>query len=99
MHQKIARIMPVFNASDKNDIRNYRPISILPPISKIIEKLMLSKLTYFINKYNILKMLQHSFRSNNSASTALVLDFISTNIDNKLSVIALFLIFLQLFIV
>ena len=99
MHQKIARIMPVFNASDKNDIRNYRPISILPPISKIIEKLMLSKLTYFINKYNILKMLEHGFRSNNSASTALVLDFITTNIDNKLSVIALFLIFLQLFIV
>ena len=36
---KLASVTPVFKAGDKSDINNYRPISILPITSKIIEKL------------------------------------------------------------
>ena len=89
---KIARIIPVLKSGDKNDIKNYRPISLLPSLSKIIEKIILNKLITFFDKHNILNMHQHGFRPKYSTSTALtdVLDYITHSIDNKLSVIALF---------
>ena len=34
---KIAKIVPVYKSGDKNDLNNYRPISILPSLSKIFE--------------------------------------------------------------
>ena len=37
---KIAEIIPVYKSKEKNIIDNYRPISILPPISKILEKII-----------------------------------------------------------
>ena len=37
---KIARVIPLFKSGDRNDITNYRPISLLPVISKIFEKLI-----------------------------------------------------------
>ena len=41
---KIAHIAPVFKSGDKNDVKNYRPISLLPTLSKILEKLMLNSI-------------------------------------------------------
>ena len=37
---KIARVIPLFKSGDRNDISNYRPISLLPVISKNFEKLI-----------------------------------------------------------
>src|SRR6218665_2678422 len=37
---KIAKIVPIFKKGEKNDVSNYRPISILPYVSKLYEKLM-----------------------------------------------------------
>ena len=51
---KIARIAPVFKSGDKNNVKNYRPISLLPALSKILEKLMLNRLIVFLNKHNVL---------------------------------------------
>src|SRR6218665_2412874 len=48
---KIAKIMPIFKAGDKNLITNYRPISVLPFFSKIMEKLMANRLTAYLSKY------------------------------------------------
>jgi hypothetical protein len=41
---KIARVIPIFKKGDKKDLGNYRPISILPVLSKFLEKLSLSNL-------------------------------------------------------
>ena len=38
---KQARVIPIFKAGDKEDPGNYRPISILPTLSKIIENILL----------------------------------------------------------
>ena len=37
---KIAKVTPIFKSGDQNDFNNYRPISVLPVVSKIMEKLV-----------------------------------------------------------
>lgn len=55
-------ITPVHKGGNRDDVSNYRPISVLPAISKIIEKLLNNRLLTFLNKYNILSAHQFGFR-------------------------------------
>ena len=45
---KIAKVVPLFKSNDSKQISNYRPVSILPVLSKILEKLMYKRLLSFI---------------------------------------------------
>ena len=47
-NMKIAIIKPVFKANHKTQITNYRPISLLPQISKIFEKIIYNRIMDFI---------------------------------------------------
>jgi hypothetical protein len=69
---KIARIVPIFKKGDKSLMNNYRPISILPVLNKIFEKLTLSRLNSFIDENNIISSCQHGFRSSYSTDTAML---------------------------
>ena len=51
---KEAHIIPFYNKGDKLEYSNYRPISLLPNISKIIEKAMYTRLYKFLEKYSSL---------------------------------------------
>ena len=59
---------------------NYRPISILPCLSKILEKLIKDRLMSFINKHNILYPYQYGFRKDHLSGHG-VLDLITTVYD------------------
>ncbi len=59
---KIAKIIPIFKSSDKNDMCNYRPISILPTFSKLMEKVVYKRLSGFLDKLDILVPEQYGFR-------------------------------------
>jgi hypothetical protein len=67
---KQAKIKPLFKKGDKQDIQNYRSISILSAFSKILEKLMYSRLLSFLKKHDTLTNVQHGFMENNSTETA-----------------------------
>ena len=82
---KIAKIVPLFKSGEKNVFTNYRPISLLPQFSKILEKLYNERMDTFINKHDILSPSQYGFRVNMSTSHALLelVEEITSSLDNK----------------
>ena len=56
-----------------DDVNNYRPISILPVVFKILEKHVSSTFYAFLNEQNLLNPKQSGFRSQHSCQTALTL--------------------------
>ena len=78
---KIAKIEPIYKSGDKSDVSNYRPISILSPISKILEKLIHVRSINFFNKHSVLLPIQYGFRVNHSTSHALT-DVLTSLYDN-----------------
>ena len=83
-HWKIAKVTPLHKWGARNDINNYRPISVLPILSKILEKHVASSLSVFLRDNNLLYELQSAFRSGHSTETALIrlTDQILKNMDN-----------------
>ena len=69
---KIAKILPVFKSDDPSLFSNYRPISILPCLSKVFEKLFYLRLSGFLTKFNILNHHQYGFRPLNSTAMAIL---------------------------
>ena len=63
---------PIFKTGDKDSVNNYRPISILPTLSKIIDKWIATKLMSYLNKYQLLHNNQSGFRKNHSTESALL---------------------------
>ena len=49
---KIATITPIFRANDKSLLRNYRPISVLPIFSKMLERIMHNRIYIYLNNNN-----------------------------------------------
>ena len=90
---KVAKVTPVYKKDDPREISNYRPISILSSISKILEKIVYNRLYDFLNKNKLLNPNQYGFRKNHSTDLALVhiFDKITNAMANKENVIGLFL--------
>jgi hypothetical protein len=90
---KQANITPVFKAGDRHDVTNYRPISILTSISKILEKVAYTRIFNLINKHNILTPHQFGFRPKRSTFMAIndLYCKIANNLDNKLHTAGIFL--------
>ena len=63
---KIAKVIPIYKCKEKNEMGNYRHISLLPSISKIIEKLVHKRLYSFCENNEILNDNQYGFRPKHS---------------------------------
>ena len=68
---KIARVTPIYKDGPKDTPENYRPISIISALSKLIEKLTYNRLIQYINKNSILNSSQFGFRSAHSTIHAI----------------------------
>ena len=81
---KIARIIPIHKKDSKLECGNYRPISILSNLDKILEKLMYKRLYSFLEANNIIYNLQFGFRKNYSTTLALLslTENINQQVDN-----------------
>ena len=68
---KIADIFPLFKNKERNLCTNYRPISLLITVSKILEKIMYNRVYSFLNSTNQLFNGQYGFPTNNSCENAI----------------------------
>ena len=82
---KHAIVCPSFKQGDIEDPSNYRPISLLPILSKVLEKIVANQLTDYLSENNLLSNTQHGFRKYLSTETALnlVMEKLYSNIDSK----------------
>ena len=69
---KRARVSPMFKEDLKTDPYNYRPISVLPVVSKLIERVVFNQLYEYLNDNNLLPESQSGFRPMFSTETALL---------------------------
>ncbi len=82
---KLAKEIPLFKKGDKTSMENYRPISLLPCMSKVLEKIINIQLYDYFQSNNLLYKSQYGFRKHHStefASLELV-DTIQQQLDLK----------------
>ena len=59
---KIAKVTPVYKSGTKEDVSNYRPISVLPLFSKVLERCVFNRVIKILDKCNIIIDNQFGFR-------------------------------------
>ena len=68
----MAKVSPIFKNGSKSDLNNYRPISVIPTVAKIFEKIIYDQLYQYLNENGLLHSGQCGFRSLHSTLTALL---------------------------
>jgi Reverse transcriptase (RNA-dependent DNA polymerase) len=63
---KIAKVVPIFKGGDPLCVDNYRPISLLNNFSKVLEKIICTRLTSFLESNNLISKSQFGFRKHHS---------------------------------
>lgn len=69
---KIAKVTPIYKSGATTDPGNYRPISVLPVLSKILERILYTRLEKHLTSINFLSDRQYGFRSKSSTLSATV---------------------------
>ena len=90
---KQARVIPIFKSGAVDLVSNYRPISILPVLSKILEKIVAKQLTAYLESNSYIHPLQFGFRTKFSTESAncYLLEKIKSYLDKGSLVGAVFL--------
>ncbi len=90
---KIAKVVPIYKKDNPEFFGNYRPVSVLPCLSKVLERIVYNRAYDFLCKNNVLYNKQYGFRTNHSTYMA-VLDFVnivSKAIDNDMYTLGIFM--------
>ena len=82
---KISKVVPVYKKCDNTNLSNYRPISLLPSMSKIFEKVILEQLFTYLDDNNLIHRHQYGFRKHNSTEYAAlhIVDYLYYKLDLK----------------
>ena len=90
---KVGKLIPIFKKGDPHMFTNYRPITLLPCFSKILEKLVYKRLLKHLDNNNLLCDSQYGFRNKSSCAHALIdlHDHILNELNKNLHTIGLFL--------
>ena len=80
---KKAKVIPVFKSGSKTNVGNYRPISVLSIVSKVIERAVHDQVYSYLTDNNLLSSSQSGFRSQYSTATTVidVQDYILKNMN------------------
>lgn len=80
-------VSPIYKGGNRTDVSNYRPVTLLPVISKVLERLVTDRLMKHLEENNLLSIRQHGFRRSHSclSNLLLTLDDWTSAVDNGLS--------------
>ena len=89
---KIAKVTPLFKGGENYELGNYRPISVLPCFSKILEKIMYNCLYKYLTDNSILYKKQFGFQEGDSTEHAIVqlVDQIRNSFESKQCTLGVF---------
>lgn len=68
---KTSKLIPIFKKGDRSEVNNYRPVSLLCTISKVLERVVNNRLLHHLNNHNIIVPNQYGFRKNRSTTEAI----------------------------
>ena len=90
---KIGHITPIPKCGASYEVSNYRPISVLPAPSKLIERVVYNQLIYHLESYGLLDCRQHCFRRDHSTSSAIhaLVQDMYNSIDDRMSMPCVFI--------
>lgn len=90
---KIARVTPIYKSGSKISVSNYRPISVLPILNNIFERVIYTRLLNFLERYDVLYCFQYGFRRKIGTSTALneIINMIQCNLNDRKKAAGLFM--------
>lgn len=90
---KISKVYPLHKNGSKSKTQNFRPISLVPTVSKLLEKIVLTRLFNHLVSYNLLPVRQHGFLAGKSTTTALteLIELITDYIEKGNTVTGTFL--------
>ena len=80
---KIAKVIPILKRGDETIFYNYRPISILPSISKVFERIIFNQIQNYFHVNNLYFCSQYGFRKEHSTELAVLelIDRITQHLD------------------
>lgn len=90
----MAKGIPIYKMKgDTQNVDNYRPISLLPVLSKVIEKIVNKQVVSYINKHSLLYKKQFGFIKNSNTEMAIadMVDNILKNKDDNYNTLGIFL--------
>ncbi|XP_057294623.1 uncharacterized protein LOC130623152 [Hydractinia symbiolongicarpus] len=90
---KRTKVLPLFKSGAKSSVNNYRPISVIPAISKVIEKVVHEQLTAYLESNNLINNNQFGFRPRRSTELAatIFIDTVKLKVNDGKMVGAVFL--------
>ena len=90
---KLGSVTPIFKSGDRKDMKNYRPISVLPFLSKIFEKSLVTKILSFAHKNKIFSSNQFGFLKGKSTCDAILdlVEYLYDSLNKKQLSVSIFL--------
>ena len=82
---KVSKVIPLYKKGDESDLSNYRPIALLPSISKIFENAILTQLTLYLEDNKKIHPHQYGFRKFDSSEYVAAL-YVTDYIKHKMDV-------------
>ena len=69
---KFSKVIPLHKINDPLDMKNYRPVALLSPLSKVLEKIVFDEIYEYFSKNNLFHPSLHGYRKNRSTQTAML---------------------------
>ena len=90
---KIAEVVPLYKGKERFLESNYRPISLLTTISKLLEKIVCTRVYNFLNTTGQINPTQYGFRANHSCDNAVnhLVGKVVKNLEKKIDTVAVYL--------